>query len=68
MDAQKEHNIVMSSFGGLSPIVRLKGGPLDPVLEQIAKRVHESSGKPVTDAQVLQLWLRNKGVPCITYC
>jgi diketogulonate reductase-like aldo/keto reductase len=67
LDFQKDHEIVTSSYGGLSPINRLKGGPIDPVLEAITQRMRDLAGKPVTEAQVLQLWLRKKGVPCITY-
>jgi diketogulonate reductase-like aldo/keto reductase len=67
LDFQKQHNIVTSSYGGLSPVTRLKDGPLDPVLETIAKRLSTAAEKPVTEGQVLQLWLLKKGVPCITY-
>ena len=66
LDLQKEHDILATSFGGLSPIVRGKGGPLDPVLEKIAKRVSDASGAAVTQGQVLQLWLLKKGVPCVS--
>ena len=66
LDIQKEHRVVTTSYGGLSPITRSKGGPLDPVLEKIAKRVSEASGKQVTSGQVLQLWLRKKSIVCVT--
>ena len=61
------HNIVATSFGGLSPIVRFSGGPVDPVIGKIAERLSGVSGKSVTKGQVLQLWLRKKSIPCITY-
>lgn len=47
--------------------MRFKGGPLDSVLPSIAKRVSNAAGKPVTEGQVLQLWLKAKGIPAITY-
>jgi diketogulonate reductase-like aldo/keto reductase len=56
----KEKGIVLTSYGPLSPIVRFKGGPLDPVLERIAGRV----GK--TQAQVLLKWGLQKGFVLVT--
>lgn len=67
LDLHKQHNILTTSFGGLGPITRAKGESLDPVLEKIAGRVSEASNTAVTPGQVLQLWLRKKGIPCITY-
>ncbi|KIP12225.1 hypothetical protein PHLGIDRAFT_62065, partial [Phlebiopsis gigantea 11061_1 CR5-6] len=61
-----KHKIVTTSYGGLTPIIRVQGGVLDPVLEKIARRVASSTGQSVTQGQVLQLWLRKKGIPCIT--
>ncbi|KAI0263346.1 Aldo/keto reductase [Gloeopeniophorella convolvens] len=66
LEFQKQHNIVTESFGGLSPIFRFPGGPLDPVLTTIAKRVSETIGKPFTEAQVLFLWQREKGIVIVT--
>lgn len=66
VDLLKKHNILPTSYGGLGPIVRFKGGPLDSVLPSIAKRVSKAAGKPVTEGQVLQLWLKAKGIPAIT--
>ncbi|KAH9952058.1 Aldo/keto reductase [Amylocystis lapponica] len=62
----KKHNILLTSFGGLGPITRWKGGPLDPVLATIRARVEKTAGQPVTEVQVLQLWLRAKKIPAIT--
>ncbi|KZT09532.1 Aldo/keto reductase [Laetiporus sulphureus 93-53] len=62
----KEKNILPTSFGGLTPIVRFKGGPVDSVLTSIAARVGKTAGTTVTEGQVLQLWLRAKGIPAIT--
>lgn len=63
----KKYNIVATSFGGLTPVSRFPGEALDPVLERIAKRLTEARGKSVTSGQVLQLWLRQKGIPAISY-
>jgi len=66
LELQKEYGIVTASYGGLSPILRFKGGPLDPVLASIAKRLSDTTGKPFTEAQVLFLWQREKGVVIVT--
>ena len=57
----EQHKIVTASYGGLTPITRAKGGPLDPVLAKIAY------ARSITEGQVLQLWLRKKGVVTVTY-
>jgi hypothetical protein len=57
---------VTGSYGGLSPIFQFKGGPLDPVLESIAKRRSAETGKPFSEAQVLYLWQREKGAVIVT--
>lgn len=62
----KEHNIVTTSYGGLTPIVRATDKRIVPVLTKISERLSSEAGKPVSEGQVLQLWLRNKGVPIIT--
>lgn len=67
IEYMKKHNITPTSYGGLTPIVRFQGGPVDPVLESAAARLSKESGKTVTSGQVLQLWLRSKGIPAITY-
>jgi diketogulonate reductase-like aldo/keto reductase len=67
LELHKQHGITVGSFGGLSPIFRFKGGPLDPVLESIAKRLSAEMGKPFSEAQVLYLWQREKGVVIVTY-
>ncbi|KAH9035478.1 Aldo/keto reductase [Lactarius pseudohatsudake] len=66
LELQKQYDIVTESYSGLSPIFRFKGGPLDPVLESIAKRLSAETGKPFSEAQVLFLWQREKGVVIVT--
>jgi len=66
LELQKQYGIVTASYGGLSPIFRFSGGPLDPVLTSIAKRLSDTTGKPFNEAQVLFLWQREKGVVIVT--
>ncbi|KAI0336530.1 Aldo/keto reductase [Cubamyces sp. BRFM 1775] len=66
LEFHKKHNIVTTSYGGLTPIVRHKGGPVDPVLASIRGRLEKDTGKSVSEGQVLGLWLRYQGVPEIT--
>ncbi|TFY55196.1 hypothetical protein EVJ58_g8398 [Rhodofomes roseus] len=66
IEFMKKHNITPTSYGGLTPIVRFKGGPVDPVLASAAARLSKEAGTTVTEGQVLQLWLRSKGIPAIT--
>lgn len=55
-----------SAYEGLSPIERAKGGPLDPVIEQIRVRLEKTRGSPVSDRQVLIKWLQQKGMLVVT--
>jgi len=57
-----KHSIVLASFSGLTPITQMPGGPLDPVLARIAKRL----GPNATPAQVLFAWIHSKGVVIVT--
>lgn len=61
-----QYKIVTSSYGGLSPLFRGKGGPLDSVVEQIRARLEKTRGAPVSDGQVLNKWLQQKGVLVVT--
>ena len=67
MEYHKKHGIVTTSYGGLTPIVRHKGGPVDPILAKIRERLEKESGKTVTEGQVLGLWLKALDVVQITY-
>lgn len=66
-DFDKQHGIRTASYGGLTPIVRAAGGPLDPVLESIRERLTKTRGLPVTVGQVLTKWLIQKEAIVITY-
>lgn len=67
IEFMKKYNITPTSYGGLTPIVRFKGGPVDPVLKSAAARLSKEAGTTVTEGQVLQLWLKAKGVVTITF-
>ncbi|KIP12228.1 hypothetical protein PHLGIDRAFT_327351 [Phlebiopsis gigantea 11061_1 CR5-6] len=62
----REHHILPVAFSGLAPLWRVQGGPLNPILDAIASRMRDTTGGAVTRAQVLQLWLRKKGIPYTT--
>ncbi|KAJ8590503.1 Aldo/keto reductase [Rhizopogon salebrosus TDB-379] len=62
----KEHNIITSSFGGLSPLFRAQGGPVDPVIEKIRARLESTRGQPVSSSQVLNKWLQQCGFLVVT--
>ncbi|KAJ7172291.1 NADP-dependent oxidoreductase domain-containing protein [Mycena filopes] len=59
-------NITPASYGGLTPLVRAAGGPVDLVLPPIVERLTEVLGKPVTPAQVLSKWVSHKGAIVVT--
>jgi diketogulonate reductase-like aldo/keto reductase len=65
VDFCQEHNIVIASFGGLTPIVRTKG-PLDTILPTIRGRLEKTRGEPVTEGQVLLKWLQAKNILIVT--
>lgn len=62
----REHGIITSSYGGLSPITRIPGGPLDVVLPSICERLEKTRGQPVTQGQVLLKWLQQQGILVVT--
>ena len=66
LEFHKERGIVTASWGGLTPIVRHKGGPIDPVLTQVAARLGRDTGKQITQGQVLGLWLRAQNIVQVT--
>ncbi|KIY73004.1 Aldo/keto reductase [Cylindrobasidium torrendii FP15055 ss-10] len=57
----KKHDIIIESYGPLTPILRHPGGPLKPVLTRIAQRIAASNPElpvKVDEAVVLLLWTR----------
>ncbi|KAL0570812.1 hypothetical protein V5O48_011148 [Marasmius crinis-equi] len=65
-DLTKEKGIVIESYGGLVPVTKAAGGPVDPVLEKIAERLSKEAGKTVTPGHVLTKWQIQKGVIVVT--
>ena len=63
----KQHNIVTAAFGELSPLFRGKGGPLDPVVENIRVQLERMRGAPVSDSQVLIKFLQQRDILVVTY-
>lgn len=55
-----KYGIVIEAYGSLDPITRFPGGPVDPVLAAIARRI---GGTP---AQVLFKWVHAKGFVVVT--
>jgi len=55
-----KHGIVLESYSGLTPITKMPGGPLDPVLEKIAK------ARGATPAQIIFSWVHSKRVVIVT--
>jgi len=62
----QEHGIVIESYGGLTPIVRVKDGPLDPILASIRERLEKTSGQTVSTGQVLTKWILAKNAVAVT--
>ncbi|CAE6483228.1 unnamed protein product [Rhizoctonia solani] len=62
LDFANKHGIRIASYSGLTPITKLPGGPVDEVVEGIAKRL----GPKVTPAQVIMSWIRAKGVVIVS--
>ncbi|OAX43741.1 Aldo/keto reductase [Rhizopogon vinicolor AM-OR11-026] len=62
----KEFDIVTSSYGGLSPLFRAQGGPVDPVIEKIQERLESTRGQPVSSSHVLNKWLQQQGILVVT--
>lgn len=62
----REHNILPTSYSGLTPLARAQDGPLTSVLDRMASQLSAERGWQVTPPQILQLWLRKKGIPYTT--
>ena len=67
MKLHEQHNIVVQSYGPLTPLVRHPtGGPIKPILTRIAERMSKETGKHVDEAAVLLLWTMQKGAVALT--
>ncbi|KAK6199597.1 aldose reductase [Scheffersomyces amazonensis] len=56
----KENGILIEAYGPLGPLTKAKGGPLDSVLESLAKKYNK------TDSQILLRWVLETGVLPVT--
>ncbi|GAA5890457.1 hypothetical protein JCM8208_004879 [Rhodotorula glutinis] len=67
LDIMAKHDIVVESYGPLSPLLRHPtGGPIKPVLERVAARLSKETGTDVDAAMALLLWTRAKKVVAVT--
>lgn len=66
LSLHQKYSIVTSSYGGLSPLVRGRGGPLDPVVESIRTRLARARGSAVSEGQVLHKYFQQKGILVVT--
>lgn len=67
LDIMAKHEIVVESYGPLSPLLRHPtGGPIKPVLERVAARLSKETGTDVDAAMALLLWTRAKNVVAVT--
>ncbi|KAI6132153.1 NADP-dependent oxidoreductase domain-containing protein [Pisolithus croceorrhizus] len=66
LSLHQKYNVVTSSYGGLSPLVRGRGGPLDPVVEDIRARLARTRGSAVSEGQVLHKYYQQKGILVVT--
>ncbi|KAG9046054.1 hypothetical protein FS837_005174 [Tulasnella sp. UAMH 9824] len=62
----EKYHIMTASYGGLVPLSRKTGGPLDTIIPTIRERLSKDSGKQVSDGQVLLKWLNARGAISIT--
>lgn len=66
LSLHEKYNIVTSSYGGLSPLVRGRGGPLDLLVERIRVRLEHARGSTVSEGQVLHKYFQQKGILVVT--
>lgn len=60
LEFSAKHGIVTEAYGSLAPLTKYPGGPVDPVLATIARRIGGSPG------QVLFKWVHAKGFVVVT--
>jgi diketogulonate reductase-like aldo/keto reductase len=67
MQVQEKYGIVTQAYASLAPVHRHPtGGPVKPILTEIATKISGETGQNVDEAAILILWTRAKGVVCIT--
>ncbi|EAU87515.1 conjugated polyketone reductase C1 [Coprinopsis cinerea okayama7 len=68
LELQEKHGILTTSYGALTPLLRHPtGGPLKPVLSNIAERLAKKYNAPDIDSlTVLFLWARAKKIGVVT--
>ncbi|KAJ3784101.1 oxidoreductase [Lentinula aff. detonsa] len=65
-DFCQEKGIVVESYGALSSLFRVPGGPVDPVIASAVQRLSNESGTSVSPGQVLMKWLIQKRVVIVS--
>lgn len=56
----KKHGITLTSYSPLTSLIRAKGGPVDPVVEKLAKKYNVGAG------EVLLRWAIDRGLVVVT--
>ncbi|CEI69780.1 hypothetical protein FVEN_g7349 [Fusarium venenatum] len=60
LDFHKKHNIAVSAYGPLTPIVTAKGGPVDPLYTKLAEKYG------VTESEVGLRWVIDQDIIALT--
>ncbi|KAF4344038.1 alcohol dehydrogenase [Fusarium beomiforme] len=60
LDFHKKHNIAVSAYGPLSPIVTAKGGPVDPFYTKLAEKYG------VTESEIGLRWVIDQDIIALT--
>lgn len=60
LDFHRKHEIAVSCYGPLTPVVRAKGGPVDGLLKQLADKYAVSEG------EIALRWCMDQGLVAIT--
>ncbi|KAK6456170.1 aldose reductase [Scheffersomyces xylosifermentans] len=60
VEFSSKNGILIEAYGPSGPLTKGKGGPLDPVLEKLAKKYNKSEG------QILLRWVLQRGVLPVT--
>ena len=66
VDFCHEKGIKIQAYSPTAPLVHYKGGPVNAVVDNIAKSLGERAGKSVTPGQVLLKWAAQRGDISVT--